>query len=160
MGIPSYFSHIIKSYKEIILPFQAYQSYSFQHLFMDCNSIIYDCIRRDVGCEVSDSEDEIIQKTVEKIKEYIRLIRPSETVFIVFDGVAPFAKMDQQRDRRCKTEYMKQLKSKIAETYNIRLGNTCSDAGFDKNQISPGTPFMKKLSGCIKTAFLNPEYVL
>jgi len=40
MGIPSYFSYIIKNYPNIIRKFK--QCEPFQHLFMDCNSIVYD----------------------------------------------------------------------------------------------------------------------
>ena len=42
MGIPSYFSYIIKNYANIIRSLQSFPPGSFDHLYMDCNSIIYD----------------------------------------------------------------------------------------------------------------------
>ena len=41
MGIPSYYSYIIKNYSNIIGKLE--NSVKQEHLFMDCNSIIYDC---------------------------------------------------------------------------------------------------------------------
>ena len=108
MGIPSYFSYIIKNYSNIIRNLYMLRSdrVAFQHLYMDCNSIIYDVFRQlemdhpELLADTQVLEDRIIRGTIDKISEYIELIRPSKTVFIAFDGVAPFAKMDQQRNRR------------------------------------------------------------
>ena len=58
----------------------------FHHLFMDCNSIIYDAVHRIQTENESPEniEDEIIKCVIENIKKYIALIRPSQTVFIAF----------------------------------------------------------------------------
>jgi 5'-3' exonuclease len=48
MGIPSYFSYIIKNYPNIIRNLQHFinnDSVVLNNLFMDCNSIIYDAVR-------------------------------------------------------------------------------------------------------------------
>lgn len=58
----------------------------------------------------------------------------AKRVLIAFDGLVPVAKMVQQRYRRMR----------IAEP-----------GGFDKHQISPGTPFMRQLARTIR--FLHPE---
>ena len=42
MGIPSYFSHIIKNHRNIIQNVNSVSS--IQNLYLDSNSIIYDCI--------------------------------------------------------------------------------------------------------------------
>ena len=92
MGIPSYFSHIIRNYSNIIRGLKYFHetSYQFQHLFMDCNSIIYDAVHSiEQTDDFSQYEDEIIFNVIDKIKEYIRIIKPTNTVFIAFDGVAP-----------------------------------------------------------------------
>ena len=42
MGIPSYFSYIVKNHPEIIQMFVSGE-FPIDNLYMDCNSIIYDC---------------------------------------------------------------------------------------------------------------------
>ena len=110
MGIPSYFSYIIKNYSNIIRSCKQIvnEQICFHYLYMDCNSIIYDEFRKmeeDIAkniIHVEVIEKELINRVISKIGVYIDYIKPSKLVFIAFDGVAPLAKMNQQRSRRCK----------------------------------------------------------
>ena len=43
MGIPAYFSHIIKNYPKIIQKFQ--RKNAINQLYLDSNSIVYDALR-------------------------------------------------------------------------------------------------------------------
>ena len=143
MGIPAYFSYIIKNHQRIIhekIPSK------IDSLYMDCNSIIYDAVRM-VELQKENSEvnhDNIIVKVIQLIEYYIQLIKPSKKVYIAFDGVAPFAKMQQQKTRRYKTEYITRTTADI----NIKDTNT-----FSTLEITPGTVFMNKLSKYIKRKF-------
>ena len=137
MGIPSYFSYIIKNYTNIIRK----DCEKIDNLFMDCNSIIYDSYHELENNYVKNSmnppkkdeiENEIIKKVIEKIADYIDCISPSKRVYITFDGVAPCAKMEQQRKRRYKTYFMSKISNKSS------LWNTSA--------ITPGTEFMEKLT--------------
>ena len=147
MGIPSYFSYIIKNYPNIIRKLEDFEK--FDHLLMDCNSIIYDVYNSieknhvNHPIDVSKIEELILYEVVEKIKSYIHYISPKYSVFIAFDGVAPFAKMDQQRKRRYKSEFMQSIENKH------KLWNTTN--------ITPGTLFMKKFSKHIYDTFRNKE---
>ena len=152
MGIPSYFSYIIKNYPNIIRNLQYFinsEAVSLDNLFMDCNSIIYDAVRTievaEESKKLSGSEIEatIIDNVILNIKKYVGLIRPKNRVFIAFDGVAPYAKMDQQRTRRYKSAYMSKLNDKPS------LWNTSA--------ITPGTKFMKDLSARINMEFIHTE---
>jgi 5'-3' exonuclease len=152
MGIPSYFSYIIKNYPNIIRNLQYFINSEFialDNLFMDCNSIIYDSVRsienndEYKNLNINDIETAIIDNVIINIKKYISLISPKNSVFIAFDGVAPFAKMDQQRTRRYKSVYMSNIDDKKS------FWNTAA--------ITPGTKFMEKLSKQINIEFKHSE---
>jgi 5'-3' exonuclease len=121
---------------------------------MDCNSIIYDsvygleaAIKKGELKQPEDFENEVILLVIEKIKNYIKIINPTHTVFIAFDGVAPFAKMEQQRTRRYKTWFMK----------NVDLGIDKKESIWNTSAITPGTNFMNKLSKLIDNEFKYTE---
>ena len=143
MGIPSYFSYIIKNYTNIIRKFEHCEK--MDHLFMDCNSIIYDSYYelednyKKTPFDISNIENKIIERVIEKITEIILFISPLKSVYITFDGVAPFAKMNQQRSRRYKTAFMNNILNKQ------KIWNT--------SEITPGTQFMKLLSRIITSHF-------
>jgi len=157
MGIPSYFSYIIKNYSNIIRNCKqiANETVCFQYLYMDCNSIIYDEFRKleeeiakDI-ISVDDLEKVLIQKIVSKIGAYIEFIGPEKLVYIAFDGVAPFAKMNQQRNRRHKNGIIKHIQGHISKDFKPSVWST--------SNITPGTPFMNELSSKIKKSFANLE---
>jgi 5'-3' exoribonuclease 1 len=139
MGIPSYFSYIIRNYTNIIR--KRGQCEPIHHLLMDCNSIIYDAYReleekyKKEPFPIETIEKRLIQRTIHKIEEYIELVKPSKTVYVTFDGVAPFAKMNQQRIRRYKSQ----------DATTTPLWNTTA--------ITPGTTFMTHLSQSIYSYF-------
>lgn len=144
MGIPSYFSYIIKNYSRIIRNYQYASSLPFSFLFMDCNSIIYDAVRTlettnpELFQQSELLEPKIIELVIKHISEYISFIKPSELVYIAFDGVAPFAKMDQQRIRRHKNQ-------------------PSSSSKWSTSNITPGTDFMYLLSKKVAKGFRGLE---
>ena len=147
MGIPSYFSYIVRNHRNILVQYKS-SKITIHNLYMDCNSIIYDVIYELEKNNKSVSSDTYIIKLVcEKIKSYINLIKPKHNVYIAFDGVAPFAKMNQQKTRRYKTYYENNMFKKIGID-KVKL--------FDTTSITPGTEFMRKLSIEINNEFKNP----
>ena len=153
MGIPSYFSYIIKNYPNIIRNLNYFNDKPNHHLYMDCNSIIYDAVYS-MDKQLFDDlnniefENNIIEQVINNIKIYIDIIRPIKTIFIAFDGVAPFAKMDQQRTRRYKSLFMSN-NSFVKNEENKKTWNTSA--------ITPGTEFMEKLSKMIEYEFKFTE---
>lgn len=157
MGIPSYFSHIVKNYGNMIFSLKHHKKIAttFDHLYMDCNSIIYDSYHNMIkdtkplsssSSSSSFNEQSLIQEVIRKIDEYITMIRPTQTLFIAFDGVAPVAKMKQQRTRRYKSLYLSQ-----------RTPSSSSSDHWNTSYITPGTSFMTQLSVNMHTAFDHTE---
>ena len=44
MGIPSYFSHIVRKHRSILDKYMSQSRMAIHNLYMDCNSLIYDSI--------------------------------------------------------------------------------------------------------------------
>jgi 5'-3' exonuclease len=154
MGIPSYFSYIIKNYSNIISNLSKLHKNGVvvDNLFMDCNSIIYDVFNSLTEEEkgMTRIENILIERVVAKIESYIVLLKPSNSVFIAFDGVAPFAKMEQQRTRRYKSTYM----SRYIDPLLRNSPSTNEDGGsWSTCTITPGTHFMNQLSESVREHF-------
>ena len=159
MGIPSYFSNIVKQHKNVIKKLSGLPR--IHNLYLDTNGLIYDAVRV-VGSNRGISDDEyealLIQTVCEKINEYLALFRPSDKVFIAFDGVAPVAKLNQQRERRYKSWFTTVVEQTITRknalldptVATVAVAATAVAAGAQKAwntaSITPGTRFMTKLN--------------
>lgn len=145
MGIPSYFSYIVRNHADIIKKFDS-STIQIHNLYLDCNSVIYDIIHETDFTKIDVKNTEyIINKVCVKIKSYINLLNPSNNVFIAFDGVAPVAKLEQQRNRRYKSWYQSMITSQIY--------GSDPKIQWDTTAITPGTSFMKLLSDTIYKTF-------
>ena len=144
MGIPSYFSYIVKNHANIIKKINELDQ--IDNFYLDSNSIIYDTLRQ-ISKKFKNNtsfEKLLIKETIKKINEYISLISPKKTLIIAFDGVAPVAKLEQQRTRRYKSSLMEKIINNIEKKENT---------GWDKTAITPGTSFMCKLGKEIKNYY-------
>ena len=152
MGIPSYFSYIVKNHPRIIRKFVSNQMV-INNLYLDCNSIIYDVVHKFDFATLRIGENNaisIINNVIAKIKEYILAINPDSVVYIAFDGVAPVAKMEQQRSRRYKSAYQSKVSQQIFKRTTMDPFNTTS--------ITPGTAFMCLLNTQIYTHFTDLKF--
>jgi len=150
MGIPSYFSYIVKNHKSIIKKLVK-NSLRINSLYLDCNSIIYDSVHNIDFTALTDSASKtIINRVISKIVEYINLIGPDKLIYIAFDGVAPVAKLEQQRIRRYKSWYQNEISSAIFKKGAAEKAN-----GWNTTAITPGTQFMDELNSGISEYFDN-----
>ena len=83
------------------------------------------------------------------LNDLINLIQPRKLLFLTFDGVAPRAKMNQQRNRRFKSAKSHSETIELAKTMT-NYGMTLSGETFINNSISPGTHFMTELNKAMK----------
>lgn len=151
MGIPSYFMQIVRKYPQVIKAFASMQpSFAVDHLYLDCNSVIYAAyheLAKERELPPSASSD-IIRLVCSKLDEYIHLIQPQKSVLIAFDGVAPAAKLEQQRGRRFKTAYQQRMFERIRDTGVGDEATRTTAAAADTwttTAITPGTKFMHDL---------------
>jgi 5'-3' exonuclease len=143
MGIPYYFSYLIRNHSLIISKLQ-FLNNNIHNLFLDCNSLIYDSLNfKDFQNKVQ-FEKYIIENVIIKIETIIKAINPSESIYIAFDGVPPFAKISQQKNRRYKSAYQSNLFK--------------NDVVWDSCAITPGTLFMADLNNAISLHFENNKF--
>ena len=164
MGIPSYFSYIIKNNPSILKKLSLH-NISIDRFYMDCNSVIYDMYYKLINKYNTDNEaqislvafdtsifeEELINAVCDRIHEYIKIINPKKSTYICFDGVAPVAKLTQQKERRYKSSLEMQLKQHYSVDNNTFY--------WDKTSITPGTKFMKKLGDGVKNYFYRNKNI-
>ena len=143
MGIPLYFKTIMQNSPEVIKDIKYLEN--IDRLFLDLNCAIHPCCRRITSEGYNpEKKKQIENKMITEIKKYIELIvnlvKP-DFLYIAIDGVAPSAKMSQQRLRRYKKFLDQKLKNNVKSKLNMDIENE-----WDTNSITPGTDFMFKLS--------------
>lgn len=157
MGIPHYFRVITQAYPGIVgltMP-------PTDHIFLDFNGAIHQSAKRVLDqkraqagqvrladlyqeeeggvTEGNDTETEIMEAVETYVRGLAGYVRPTRGIYIYMDGVAPHAKLMQQRKRR----YLSMLRYKLMGTSPL----------WDTNAISPGTKFMVRLAAFLKREF-------
>jgi 5'-3' exonuclease len=134
MGIPYFFRWITEKYKDV---FQSVADLPkvpvIDYLYLDFNEIIHAACRRKQNTKA------IMTDVLGIVTRIVALVKPQRLLFIAMDGVAPRAKMNQQRVRRFHHILLQDGKK---ESKKER---------WDRNAITPGTLFMKMLSDRIHT---------
>ncbi|KAH0478374.1 MAG: hypothetical protein KVP17_002349 [Porospora cf. gigantea B] len=104
----------------------------FDNLYIDLNGLIHPLTHNGLGFTYYDSQTEAMLAVVHYITQLVYLTKPRKLLYLAVDGVAPRAKLNQQRSRRYKSA--------------TRLrGIPPSKFKFDSNCITPGTEFMLRL---------------
>jgi 5'-3' exonuclease len=150
MGIPAMFSYIVKNHPTIIKEYVK-NVLTVDNLYIDGNSIVYDAYNKMDFDKLTESVAvSIIRSVILKIEEYISTINPSKTVIIAFDGVAPVAKLEQQRSRRYKSWYQNEITRMIFKKEKDDSWNTTA--------ITPGTKFMAELNDVVSKHFNSASF--
>ena len=111
-------------------------------LYIDANSIIHNSLHKLISLNISDDAilSQLIDYTLEKLKQIIENWTPTKLLYISFDGVPPFAKINKQKIDYIKGTYERQLISFLSRTPTKR------DINYFRPNISNGTIFMQRLN--------------
>jgi len=171
MGVPAFFRWLLEKYPRVIeyivedeIDFHPNgkrkfgdcskanpNGIEFDNLYLDMNGIIHPCCHPEDSDQPAD-EDEMIQNVFHYIDHIFSMIRPRKILFMAIDGVAPRAKMNQQRSRRFKAaqemEEHNAQRGALLEYYAAKRLPPPPEKppSWDSNVITPGTPFMDKLA--------------
>lgn len=123
MGIPFYFASLLKSHSGIINEIKKDQLLEMDVLGVDFNCLIHRYLQ----------EKDPVTSILDAFQYILDTVCKPKQLFISLDGLVPYAKIVNQRYRRMKAK-------EFTET-------------FDRNQISPDTPFMRELEQGLKARF-------
>lgn len=123
MGIPYYFASLLKTHAGLVETIKKNMPLEVDVLGVDFNCLIHRYL----------SEADPVKSTLDAFEHILETVCKAKQVYIALDGLVPYAKIVNQRYRRMKTPE--------------------STEGFDRNQISPDTPFMRDLESAIRQRF-------
>jgi len=148
MGVPKFYRWLSERYPCLSEVVKDYQIPEFDNLYLDMNGIIHICSHpNDDDPHFRITEEKIFQDIFHYIEVLFRMIQPRKVFFMAVDGVAPRAKMNQQRGRRFRSAREAELNEKKAKDKGEKLPE---EERFDSNCITPGTPFMVRLQDQLK----------
>ncbi|XP_014895007.1 5'-3' exoribonuclease 2 [Poecilia latipinna] len=175
MGVPAFFRWLSRKYPSIIvhcveekgkecngvrIPVDTTKpnpnEVEFDNLYLDMNGIIHPCTHPE-DKPAPKNEDEMMVAIFEYIDRLFNIVRPRRVLYMAIDGVAPRAKMNQQRSRRFRASKegaeLTEEKNRMREEIIQRGGYLPSEEikeRFDSNCITPGTEFMDNLAQCLR----------
>ena len=154
MGVPGLFGYCLKKFGNKIVVKKL--DSKIHYLFIDGNGFIYRAvdlvIKENEKLEFTPNQfyNLIYEKTLSLLDETLEEVKP-EILYLTFDGVAPLAKINQQRSRRYKTKYEDDFKSYLDEKYN--KPKRPFESIWSNVLITPGTDFMNGLDNFFENKF-------
>lgn len=177
MGVPAMFRWLSQKYPKIIssvaedlpkkfgdevIPVDRTQpnpnGEEFDNLYLDMNGIVHPCSHPE-DKPAPKTEADMMVAIFEYTDRVVGMVRPRKLLYLAVDGVAPRAKMNQQRSRRFrsakeakekdeeKAEFLKVLNAqKASRGEDITSLDQVVEKTWDSNAITPGTPFMHMLA--------------
>lgn len=146
MGIPKFFRYIAQRWPLSSQLVNGNVIPEFDNLYLDMNSIIHMSTHANADVVGHLNEDEVFLAVTNYIEHLFSVIQPKDYFVLAIDGVAPRAKMNQQRSRRFRS-------AQDAETQRRKAaerGEELDEDPFDSNCITPGTEFMAHLTTHLK----------
>lgn len=151
MGIPYYFYTIYKKYNnnfDLSIREDDIKKMDISHVFLDYNSMIHPCAQQTMSYSKATTKELIEKEIIDNCICYTRYIidlMNVDNIYIMIDGVAPRAKINQQRERRYKTLYIKEYIKQYQNENDNEMENDNEKYIWDTNNITPGTKFMDKI---------------
>lgn len=154
MGVPGFFLWLWKKYKKNNFVFSktgiddedlSNKINNIDYFLIDANCLIHPtCFK--VLAENPDFknqtslENKMMNAVLEYIDKLVTFVNPKKGIYLAIDGVAPAAKIKQQRTRRFKSVHDRALFDNIKKKHDKPVSKF-----WNNSAITPGTEFMEKL---------------
>jgi len=165
MGVPGFFMWLWKKYKGKHFIFNKLKindkkllkkTNNIDYLLIDTNCLLHpmcfkvlaeqqESLKKKKKIDYNKLEKKMMDRCLNYLDEIIEYVNPKKGVYIAIDGVAPIAKIKQQRSRRFKSVNDNNLRNNLKKKYNKEL-----DIFWNNSAITPGTNFMEVLDKKIK----------
>ncbi|CAI7609092.1 unnamed protein product [Penicillium glandicola] len=181
MGVPALFRWLSNKYPKIVSPVVEEQAQVVDgeeipiditrpnpngeeqdNLYLDMNGIVHPCTHPE-GKPPPADEQEMMMEIYKYTDRVVNMVRPRKLLMIAIDGVAPRAKMNQQRARRFRSaqeakendQKKEELHKMLAQQHATKTGEQMIreevvQKTWDSNVITPGTPFMDILAASLR----------
>jgi len=153
MGVPGFFAWLLKNniHNNIVLN----KLNNIDNLYFDANCLFhpkcFDILKLYQDEKNIEKLEKLMMERIIKYIDYIiKYVNPTELIYIAVDGVAPVAKINQQRKRRYKSVIDNKFNKELNEKYNILKNDVWSNI-----VITPGTDFMIKLDKLLNEYLQN-----
>lgn len=167
MGVPAFFRWLSEKYPKVLVPVHEQTSGSgpeeaglCDNLYVDMNGVVHPCAHPEDRA-APNSEEEVYVDVMLYVDRLVAATRPTSLLYLAIDGVAPRAKMNQQRARRWKAAKEAAEKRAVeAETRAELTGKSVEDVmedEWDSNVITPGTKFMHGLSEAVRKGVVKRQ---
>ena len=171
MGVPAFYRWLSEKYPKIVtdmlerrtpvvqgvpIPLDLVEAnpngIEYDNLYVDMNGLIHPCSHPE-DRDAPTTESEMYINVTKYVDRLFAAVRPRRLLFLAIDGVAPRAKMNQQRSRRFRAVKDAKDRQKVMEECLQEMAEMGLEApdghghiDWDSNVITPGTEFMARLS--------------
>lgn len=151
MGVHYFYTWVTRRYPLFKKNYDPEVIPSIDNFFIDLNGVLYKCAKDDKALyrDILKGKpmDEIFSLIYNYINFLVNHIRPRKRIYIAIDGVAPKAKMNNQRQRRY---HSARANKSLNDFLTDELHTSQGIVSFKNNSITPGTEFMIELIRHIK----------
>jgi 5'-3' exonuclease len=147
MGVPGFISWLRNECKDKIILTKLPDKPDI--LYIDGNCLVHPKCNEvieyyaDKPCQTQSDLELLMFRRITRYIEYLINYTQARTCYFAIDGVAPLAKINQQRKRRYKTMADNEMKNELKLKYNLPVQD--QQQSWNNTVITPGTEWMERL---------------
>ncbi|XP_062171229.1 5'-3' exoribonuclease 3-like [Alnus glutinosa] len=178
MGVPSFYRWLKEKYPNVVVKATEDEGecintslpnpngIEFDNLYLDLNGIIHPGLCPEDQPSPPETFEDVFNNIFDYVDNLFSIVRPRKLLYMAIDGVAPWAKMNQQRSRRFRTikererndaEIERLMNAFVMEgkpVYDL-LHKDESEVILDSHMVTPGTEFMYKFSKALRSYVIS-----